>query len=66
MGMEFTFCSPYQGHNLCGKLLVLWSDYSSGENNESSVGKKQNLEPLKLLELDLPDNITLQKSGLKS
>ena len=39
VGMEFTSCSPYQGHNLRWKLLNLWSDYSRGENNESSVCK---------------------------
>ena len=30
VAMEFT--SRPEGHNLCGKLLVLWSDYSRGEN----------------------------------
>ena len=39
VGMEFTSCSPYQGHNLRWKLLNLWNDYSRGENNESSVCK---------------------------
>ena len=39
VGMELTSCSPYQGHNLRGKLLALGSDYSRGENNELSAGK---------------------------
>ena len=45
--MEFT-SSPHHGNNLCGELLVLWSDYSRGENNESSVGKT-----IESIELDL-------------
>ena len=39
MGMKFASSSPYHEHNLYGKLLVLWSDYSREENNESTVCK---------------------------